>query len=162
MVGRGGAEVRASVAAAALGLATESAGVWGRVVRGAGAASPILRAVLTNASLARVEGDEAVVTCSPRYLSGAQKMRGQIAEALSRELGREVRVDLRVAEEAHVAAGDGTGVSESSADTEQNATSANVMEQSRAAFNPNLAMENELVKQAMELFGGRIVDVRPR
>lgn len=164
-------EVRASVPAAVLGLAGESQGIWSKVVRHAGASSPIMRAVLTNASLESVEGDAAVVTCSARFIAGARKMQGAIAEALSRELGREVKLDLREVGESgqrgetpdgEGAVRQGASAEESAAPAGQVAPSERAEETPKAVFNPNIAMENALVKQAMELFGARVVDVRPR
>ena len=165
-------EVRASVAAAALGLGGESQGVWSKVVRTAGATSPILRAVLTNASLESVKGDSAVVACAPRFMAGARKMQGAIAEALSRELGRVVSVDLREVGEAggevltgarQSSAGEAPGaVGGAAASPEAPATPASAEAAPKAVFNPNQALEHALVKQAMELFGARVVDVKPR
>lgn len=146
--------------AAALGLAGEAQGVWSRVVRSAGASSPILRAVLTNATLETVDGDAAVVTCASRFLPGARKLQGAIAQALSRELGREMRVDLRSsdAEEApSLAAALDAATPEADAHARTSAEPA-----SRPSFNPNLAVEQALVKQAIELFGARVVEVKPR
>lgn len=132
--------------------------MWSRVVRSAGGTTPILRAVLVNSSLDKVDGDTAVVICPQRYIAGGRKNIEPIQKAFSLELGRSVLVEFRLpdGEVEREAASADAGASEAHAGAPDG------VHAPATTFNPNLAVEHELVKQAMELFGARVVDVRPR
>jgi hypothetical protein len=126
--------------------------------------SPILRAILTNSSLVSLEAGKASVVCAPKFAAGAPKWSSQIAELVAREHGSPVEVTVR-------AAGSGETIEAPAPDVSPNAPSADGTEAAPGAaphaastsrVNVVQAAEHPLIKQALELFGGRVVDVQPR
>jgi len=132
------------------------AALWTRVIRSPGL-HPVLRAILTNSSLASLVGGKATIVCGPRFAAGAPKWAGNIAELLAKEAGAPVEVIVR-----------GAAASEPSATGEVEPRSVGAVDPAPQATSPaprvNIvqATEHPLVKQALELFGGRVVDVQPR
>lgn len=162
---------------------TPDQSVWARVVRACGQTNPILRAILTNSTLLGLENGSALLTCSERFAVGAKKHQAAIAQAFERELGRPIVVEFRDAlgvpaagatggnsETAPGSATDGVSSDSPTSQEGQPATAAggateDAGPQAKAPvrnFNSNTAAEHPLVKQAMELFGAKIVDVQPR
>jgi hypothetical protein len=126
---------------------------WGRIVRSA-AASPIIRAILTNATLVALTSDTATLACPPRFASGARQRAAEIAAVFEKELGRKVRVEVRDPETPAGAGADGpatTGAEEGGGTGER-----------AEGGTGRQAIDDPLVKLAIELFSARIVAVQPR
>jgi hypothetical protein len=128
--------------------------------------SPLLRAVLINSTLESLEGGKAIVVCSGRYAADAEKRwRASITELLSREAGTAVELIIRSAEGTPAPAEAPPAGTPDAADAAEPAAP-----RPQPAPGPgrapaqalNNAAEHPLVKQALELFGGRIVDIQPR
>lgn len=150
-------------------ISGELAPLWTRVIR-AEDLSPLLRAVLINSTLESLEGGRATVVCSGRYAADAQKKwRASITELLSREAGTAIELTIRSADgaaamvEAPVAAASEAEATMDAASVPIPPRPASVPSPARMpAQSLNNAADHPLVKQALELFGGRIVDIQPR
>jgi hypothetical protein len=139
--------------------------LWSKVIRAEGI-SALLRAVLINSTLESLEGGRATIVCAGRYAADAQKKwRGSIVELLSRESGAPIELTIQstdggVIQTPSPAAAEPADASSPNSPTSQTPTSAPPAPSRPGA--PNSAAEHPLVKQALELFGGRIVDIQPR
>lgn len=142
-------------AAGGAGASPELLAIWSRVVRAGGEGRPLLRAVLTNLTLVEIEAGAATLVPVAGWASRAAKHLSQIAELLEREVGvplqpRLVGGDLGSGGSLEAGGGTGTGG--------QGPTPV----LSSAGVGSVQATEHPLVKVAVEVFGGRIVDVQPR
>ncbi len=112
---------------------------------------PIVASVYRSCALARVSGASAVVRVpSGVGLTFVQFHKQPMQAALSAALGREVTLDLEQAEEA----GSGGGLSAAGRDGERGDRSGTVREDA-----PAPGEEPEIVRRAVELFGGTIAGV---
>ena len=143
----------------ALSTPAALAPLWSRVIRSA-SASPVMRAILMNSTLASVENGVATIIAPPRYASGAPKFLAQISDLLTREHGSPLQALVRSADTSEP-------IDAAPTDTAPTDIAHDPIAQQPPAPRPtpsNLpnAANHPLVKQALELFGGRIVDVQPR
>ncbi len=135
--------------------------LWSRVIR-AENISPLLRAVLINSTLESLETGRATLVCSARYAADAQKKwRGSITELLSREAGTPIDLTILSTDGAVVTLPAAPAADSASAPPPNPSSSTPSPAPSRPGA-PNNAADHPLVKQALELFGGRIVDIQPR
>jgi len=155
----------------ALSTPAALAPLWSKVIRSPGI-SPILRAILTNSSLTSLEDDKATIVSAPKFATGAPKWVVQMAELIGHHHGAKVEVHLRAAAggeqitqpsaDAKPAAGD-TGDEPSDASRgDENEPSAPASRPPASGGSGSQPIEHPLVKRALEVFGGRIVDVQPR
>jgi hypothetical protein len=148
----------------ALATPAALAPLWSKVIRSPGI-SPILKAILTNSSLVSLDSGKAIVVSTPKYATGAPKWITQITDLISREHGSKVEVALRAAaggESISPRADDASIGSPSSADSSSNADFSTAPRSQQHASGTSQPMDNPLVKHALEVFGGRIVDVQQR
>jgi hypothetical protein len=150
----------------ALATPTNLAPLWSRIIRTPGL-SPILRAILTNSSLTSLEGGKATIVCTPKFASGAPKWTTQMADLISREHGAKVEIIIRAAadgESIAPRAADAPPASDGSPDATSDADSppASSSDSPAPRTGGSQPTDHPLVKQALEVFGGRIVDVQPR
>jgi hypothetical protein len=112
---------------------------------------PLLRAVLGNVRFLRLEGDVATLAANPGWATRVPKHLAEIDEFLSQEHGRPIRAIL---DEDPAAA------------TPADAPTAGGADAPAAPPPPRPGVtdvsDHPMVKTALELFGGRIVDVQPR
>lgn len=133
--------------------------LWSRVIRAEGI-SPLLRAVLINSTLESLDSGRATVVCSARYAADAEKRwRGSITELLSRESGAAIDLTICSADGAVVATPPAAPAEDAAPQSDSSPAPAPAP--SRPGV-PSNAADHPLVKQAIELFGGRIVDIQPR
>jgi hypothetical protein len=118
-------------------------------VRAASEAGPLLRGVVTNCTLVRLEGGRAVLDCPERLRPQALKQAQRLGEVFSREHGSAIVVEI-IDPEALAAQASEPGA----AQTPAHAVAPRA--------EPTDVSEHPLVKQALELFGARVVDVQPR
>jgi hypothetical protein len=132
---------RPAVPASALVVSTtDPAAVWSRMLELV-AANPSVAPIVEPLRLEKIEGNVAVVIApTTTALGAARTRRGAIEEGLSKALGRTIRLELRAAE----AAPDSASAPASAVDTAARAQ----------------AMNNPLVRRAVELFDARVVDVQ--
>lgn len=132
-------------------------GRWQSVARAAAELGPVLRGIVSNCTLLRAAGGKVVLDCPDRLRTAALKQAAKLGELFSREMGAAVVVEIYDPEAAKEAAeaegGDALEAGESSAP-------ATVPTPARP--DPVMATEHPLVKQALELFQARVVDVQPR
>ncbi len=160
-------EARArAVGAESVGVAAgegeaDLAALWAKAQRMGGETGPLLRAVMANCTLVAVHGGgprRAVVSIAPAWAHRGAKWTGQIGEILGKLLGGAVIVEWAggdVAGEA-VASDEGGPAAESGAGP----TGGGVGRAPRSE--PVQVTDHPLVQRAIELFGGRVVDVQPR
>lgn len=168
-----------AAAAAAPGSAAAPVSVgefWARVLRGQDV-PPVLRAVMTNLQPVSIdlEVGRIVLAGAGRYAESGRVRLSQIAEACRRELGRPAEVliqnldqgegdgpaDSAIDPSAAAVPGPGEtaeGPVEAAADGNRPVAPATVS----VATPPMMPSQHPLVKEAMELFGARIVDVQYR
>lgn len=157
-------EANAPVPIVGLGaLATPAAlaPLWSKVIRSPGI-SPILKAILTNSSLTSIDGGKATVVSTPKYATGAPKWLTQITELITREHGTKVEVILRAAagnEPISEVAPDSPASADATASDSDASSTPRSHTPATGSIQPT---EHPLVKQALEVFGGRIVDVQQR
>lgn len=146
----------------ALSTPAALAPLWSKVIRSPGI-SPILKAILTNSSLTSLDGGKATVVSTPKFATGAPKWIAQITELISHAYGAKVEVVLRAAAAGSEPITQPAPDDSASSDAAAGDTDAPAMPRSQppstGSFQPT---EHPLVKQALEVFGGRIVDVQPR
>lgn len=142
----------------AQGVSGEHTELWGRVVRAGGEKGPLLRVFLMNASLHSLSGGKAVIICAERYLSGAPKWVVTLADLLTREAGEAVQVEIR----GDSPAGGSSGAP--GADGQQGGAAAGAAGAAGAVGGGGAmnVLDDPLVKQAVEMFGAKVVDVQPR
>lgn len=148
----------------ALATPAALAPLWSKVIRSPGI-SPILKAILTNSSLTSLDGDKATVVSTPKYATGALKWITHITDLISREHGSKVEVILRAAaggESIPPRADDASTGSSSSADSSSDPDASPAPRSQPLSSGTSQPMDNPLVKHALEVFGGRIVDVQQR
>lgn len=151
----------------------ELAPLWSRIIRAEGV-SPLLRAVLINSTLESLEGGRATIVSTARYAADAEKRwRGSIIELLTRESGASAPIELTIrstdgaivntpptpSTPSPIAAG---GSPPGSHGEPSAAPTPAPSRPGALAASVNNAADHPLVKQALELFGGRIVDIQPR
>jgi hypothetical protein len=137
--------------------------LWSKVIRAEGI-SPLLRAVLINSSLISFNSGKATIHCLPRYAKDAStRWRMNIAELIAKESSSTTPVEIII-----------TGAENSPASTAPSPHSSSPHSsppqpdspQPRAEPAPQPTTINPsthpLVQTALELFGGRIVDIQPR
>lgn len=130
----------------------EPASPWERAVRTAIETKPILRAVLGNVRLVGVEGEVATLAAAPGWGERVPRHLAEIAEFLSDEYGRPMRAVLAEGEATPTPEGGPPGGGPDGTPADGSAPRAGPVDVS----------EHPIVKAALELFGGRIVDVQPR
>jgi hypothetical protein len=140
-------------------LAGTHASAWSSTIRALGLENPPMRVALMNAALSQVTDDSAVVQTPPRYAQALTRALPELARVLSAQLGRELSVRVQVLEPEAGAALTSPDAPASSAPASNQA--AEEHQPPRPPFNPNVWLEHPLVKQAIELFGARVVDVQP-
>lgn len=154
-------------AATAVGVSAEAAAVWSKVVQVCVQQHPLLRALVTNSMLVSLEGEKALLSCAERFALSAPKWREKLGELFTRERGTTTVVEFEAPggspESAAAVSGDAGAASES---TSPGAGAPAAAAGGAAAFTrPAMpgpgAVEHPLVKQAIELFGARVVDVQP-
>ena len=132
----------------------DTAAIWAKVVRTGGAQDPMLRAVLVNMTLVSLSPSQATIAVEAVWAPRAAKWTARVAELIGQQTGSTVSVLLQspVTGEERVSdvVGEGSNGSESAG--------ASVRERPVVGN----AADHPLVKVAMELFGGRVVDVKPR
>lgn len=143
------AQPTAKAATPAAPVSGEVAAIWAKVVRAGGEQSPLLRAVLTNMTLISLTPTQATIAVDSTWAARAAKWTTQVAELIGKQTGQTVSVLLQSPLE---------GVSMT------DVTSADGSAPAAPAVRPNVsnATDHPLVKTALELFGGRVVDVQPR
>lgn len=121
-------------------LSNDPAAVWERFC-GLIAANPSVAPIVEPLVLEKIEGGVVVVVApTTMALGAARTRRGAIEEGLSKAMGRTIRLELRASESAPSAAALPTGAVDTAARAQ--------------------AMSNPLVRRAVELFDGRVVDVQ--
>ncbi len=148
----------------ALATPAALAPLWSKVIRSPGI-SPILKAILTNSSLTFLDAGKATVVSTPKYATGAPKWITQITDLISREHGSKVEVTLRAAagsESIAPRADDASTANSASADSSSDADASPAPRSQPPSSGTSQPMDNPLVKHALEVFGGRIVDVQQR
>ncbi len=149
-----GAIIEPKLPPGALSTPAALAPLWARVIRAA-TASPVMRAILMNSTLARVESGIA----PPRYASGAPKFLAQISDLITREHGSTVKALVRTSEpETPI----DTSTPDSAPSDAQPIPAPAPRPVPSTPANLSNATDHPLVKHALELFGGRIVDIQPR
>jgi len=139
---------------------------WQSVARSAAELGPVLRGVVTNCTLVRFAGGKAVLECPDRLRTAAVKQAAKLGELFGREMGTPVVVEIfDPAAEQPATTDDGSGAGDASdaaaaASPEAGATAGGDIAGVRP--DPMMATEHPLVKQAVELFQARVVDVQPR
>lgn len=136
--------------------------LWARVLRGPGVTA-VLRTILSNLRVKSVDAasGRVVIVGDAKYAESARSRQGMIVDALRRELGRGVELLI----EADTSDTD-DGVPEAAASEEvptdrPDGRSAPV-QPPVAPGPPQTLSEHPLIREAMELFGARIVDVQHR
>lgn len=152
--------------AAADQLAAGSGDVWARVLRGPGITS-VLRTILSNLRVQSLDAasGRVVLIGEAKYADSARARQTLIADALRRELGRQVELTIQgiggESEAGPVDAADGhAGEGESGGSVD--APRENRLDNPPPFPPQGLPSEHPLVREAMELFGARIVDVQHR
>ena len=160
----------ARAAATAVGVSPEAAAVWSKVVHTCVQQHPLLRALVTNSMLVSLEGEKALLSCAERFAAGAHKWSEKLSEVFTRERGATTIVEFEQPAAPPVAAegGENGGAESGEAGASAQATApsaapagAGVGGGLRPAMPGPGALEHPLVKQAIELFGARVVDVQP-
>lgn len=145
----------------ALATPAALAPLWSKVIRSPGI-SPILKAILTNSSLTSLDGGKATVVSTPKFATGAPKWITHITELISHAHGTKVEVLLLAAagNEPITQPAPEDSASSNADPTDPDAPPIpRSPPPSTGTFQPT---DHPLVKQALEVFGGRIVDVQPR
>lgn len=132
---------------------------WQSVARAAAELGPVLRGVVTNCTLLRAASGKIVLDCPDRLRTAALKQAAKLGELFSREMGAAVVVEIYDPEAAAAkeAAGDEGGDALEAGEASEPAAVP-----TPARPDPVMATEHPLVKQAVELFQARVVDVQPR
>lgn len=133
--------------------------LWAKVQRAGGESGALLRAVLANCTLMELHGvgegpRRAVVSIAPSWAHRAEKWTEQIGGLLGKQLGASVIVEWAGMGAGGADAGDAAAV-----DDGERASSAGA---GAARAEPVQVTDHPLVRRAIELFGGRVVDVQPR
>ncbi|MBX3401804.1 MAG: hypothetical protein KF699_00170 [Phycisphaeraceae bacterium] len=136
--------------------------LWARVLRGPGVTA-VLRTILSNLRVksADAASGRVVIVGEAKYAESARSRQGMIVDALRREIGRgvELIIEAEVSDtaddvpEAQAAVEAPTDRPEGGPDSAQPAAPASP---------PQTFSEHPLIREAMELFGARIVDVQHR
>ena len=129
----------------------------------------MLRGVVTNCTLMRFAGGKAVLECPDRLRPAAVKQAAKLGELFGREMGTPVVVEIfDPAAEQPATTDDGSGA-DVAGDASDAAATASPKGGATAGGDiagvrpdPMMATEHPLVKQAVELFQARVVDVQPR
>lgn len=154
-------------AATAVGVSAEAAAVWSKVVQVCVQHHPLLRALVTNSMLVSLEGEKALLSCAERFALSAPKWREKLSEVFTRERGATTAVEFEVPGAPPESAGtEGGGEAGAASDSTAQSAGAQASTGAAASFTrPAMpgpgAVEHPLVKQAIELFGARVVDVQP-
>lgn len=154
----------ARAAATAVGVSSEAAAVWSKVVHTCVQQHPLLRALVTNSMLVSLEGEKALLACAERFAAGAHKWSEKLSEVFTRERGATTIVEFEQPVAPPVAAGEegvAAGASETGASGNADAPATAPTVSARPTMPGPGAIEHPLVKQAIELFGARVVDVQP-
>lgn len=155
-----------TTAATAAEPAVGSGDLWARVLRGPGITS-VLRTILSNLRVQSLDAasGRVVLVGEAKYAESATARQTLIADALRRELGRPVELVIQgvggESEAGPVNAPDGhagEGESASSVETQRE----DRVDNPAPSPPQGLPSEHPLVREAMELFGARIVDVQHR
>lgn len=142
--------------------------IWAKIVRSP-VSSPIIRAILTNSSLAEFKPSEglATISCTARYAAGAKARIGEIAVIFEKEVGR--RFTITIHEPGEAASAGATAAEAPAAPPVAAATVPGAEPATEATPRPSTppppafnAAEDPLIRQALELFSARIVSVQPR
>lgn len=152
--------------------ALPSGDAWARVLRAQGMPT-VLRTVLTNLSPVSVDlaAGRVVLSGAARYADSARTRHGQIVDFCRRELGQTIEIiiqsddappDESVASSNEPAHDPAAPVSDATnqADDQSAAPPPPAPASPRPA--PMVPSQHPLVKEAMELFGARIVDIQNR
>lgn len=142
------------------------AALWAKAQRAGGEAGPLLRAVMANCTLVSLQGGgdgprRAVVSIAPSWAHRAAKWTEQIGELLGKQLGDKVIVEWAGGGAASEGSGADEPVSRSSVGETGVRATAGDGGAARGA-EPVQVTDHPLVQRAIELFGGRVVDVQPR
>lgn len=132
--------------------------LWSKIIRAEGL-SPLLRAILINSALTSFENGKATITCLPRYAKDANiRWRANIAELIAKESNSTSPIEIIIngGETAPTAP---ESPHSSRRDTPTPPRPAQPAAPAQLLTNPST---HPLVQQAIELFGGRIVDIQPR
>lgn len=136
--------------------------LWARVLRGPGM-TPVLRTILSNMRVLSVDAasGRVVIAGEAKYAESARSRQGLIVDALRRELGRGVEL-LVEADEAPAEAGEPDLPAAPDVPANRTEGEARPVPPSVPAGPPQALSEHPLIREAMELFGARIVDVQHR
>ncbi len=134
--------------------------LWSKVIRAEGI-SPLLRAVLINSSLTSFHAGKATIACLPRYATDANKRwRLPIAELFAKESASTTPIEVIIdAPEGALAPATPSPSQPVTQSPVQPAPQASSAAPAQLLTNPST---HPLVQTAIELFGGRIVDIQPR
>ncbi len=152
----------------------ESGDAWARVLRAQGLPT-VLRTLMTYLRPVSVDltAGRIVLAGPGRYVESARGRHAQIVDVCRRELGRTIDVQIQSDDSqpsedvaaASQAAKEESSVAEPGGDVSQ-ADETNAVDAPKsvpaARMSPMLPADHPLVKEAMELFGARIVDVQHR
>lgn len=138
--------------------------LWTRVQRAGGATNPLVRAVLANCTLVSVQGGggggggdagpcRVLISAAPSWAHRAVKWTDQIGELLGQQLGAKAIVEWAGGQPTQEGGAEGDSADARADGASVPASSAN---------QPVLVTDHPLVQRAIELFGGRVVDVQPR
>ena len=149
----------------------ESGDAWARVLRAQNVPT-VLRTLLTYLRPLSVDlaAGRIVLSGSSRHVESARGRHAQIVEVCRRELGRAVEVLIQSDEEstgggapeADGAAEQAAAASDEDSGEELRAPSEETPRAAAPSSTPMMPSDHPLVKEAMELFGARIVDVQHR
>lgn len=136
--------------------------LWARVLRGPGM-TPVLRTILSNLRVLSVDAasGRVVIAGEAKYAESARSRQGLIVDALRRELGRAVELHVE-ADEPPAEAGEPE--LPAAPDVPANRAEGEALQAPppAPAGPPQALSEHPLIREAMELFGARIVDVKHR
>ncbi len=122
-----------------------------------------MRAILMNSALTSVESGIATIIAPPRYASGAPKFLTQISDLLTREHGSPLKALIRAIDDGStIAPRPPDSSAETSAADNAPAEIPSAQPAPRPTTSNSNAADHPLVQHALQLFGGRIVDVQPR
>ncbi|MBY0312740.1 MAG: hypothetical protein K2W85_11780 [Phycisphaerales bacterium] len=140
--------------------------LWAKAQRAGGEVGPLLRAVMANCTLVSLQGGgdgprRALVSIAPSWAHRAAKWTEQIGELLGKHVGGKVIVEWA----GGVATGEGSGGDEPGNGSSAGESGSRALSGDGGASRgaePVQVTDHPLVQRAIELFGGRVVDVQPR
>ncbi len=136
--------------------------LWARVLRGPGM-TQVLRTILSNLRVRSVDAasGRVVIAGEAKYAESARSRQALIVDALRRELGRAVELHVEADEPSAEPGEPDLPASEVPADRAEGEPRPS-SPPAVPAGPPQALSEHPLIREAMELFGARIVDVQHR